>query len=387
MRIPWRLITAAGTGLALAGAGHAALNLRRLVRPAPATRDVADRVAVLIPARDEAPRIAATVASALAQRHVPALSVTVLDDGSSDLTGEAALRAGAGDARLSVRRETEDPPPGWLGKPYACRRLADGTDAAILVFLDADVVLQPDAVASAVAALHEAGAAFASPWPRQLADGILPRLVQPIQQWSWATTLPLGRASGVGRPSMAAANGQFLVVTRQAYEAVGGHAAVADCVLEDIELARSMKRAGQPTALWDGSDLASCRMYAGAAELRAGYRKSLWAAFGPRGAPLPARAAAAGAAWSFLALAYLVPPTAAIAGPDPTTRAIGLVGYLAAVANRALVAGRTGSRIWPDSLAHPLSMLALAGLTADSLIMHALGRTEWKGRAVSARTA
>ena len=88
-----------------------------------------------------------------------------------------------------------------------------------------------------------------------------------------------------------------------------------------------------------------------------------------------------------LALAYLVPPTAAIAGPDPTTRAIGLVGYLAAVANRALVAGRTGSRIWPDSLAHPLSMLALAGLTADSLIMHALGRTEWKGRAVSARTA
>lgn len=376
----WRLLTAAGTALAVAGAVHAALNLRHLARPMAAGGAVCDPVSVLIPARDESARIAATVASVLAQRNVPRLQVAVLDDGSTDGTARAAAGAAAGDPRLQVDISSGDPPPGWLGKPYACQRLADSATGSVLVFLDADVVLAPDAISAAVQMLGETGADFASPWPRQVASGALGRLVQPLQQWSWATTLPLRLASASARPTLAAANGQFLVIAREAYHRAGGHAAVADCVLEDIELARAAKRAGLTTALWDGSALARCRMYDSAADLRAGYRKSLWAAFGPRGAPLAVRAAAAAAAWSVLCLAYVAPAAAMLAGPDPTTRALGAAGYAAGVASRALVARRTGSPVWPDSLAHPLSVAVLLGLTVDSFVARAAGRTRWKGR-------
>ena len=267
MSLAWRLLAATGSALAVAGLVHAADNLRSLHRPEPPMQPIADPVAVLIPARDEAHRVGATVTAALAQRDVPHLQVVVLDDASTDGTSTAAAQAGDGDDRFRIIRGDGDPPTGWLGKPYACQRLADAVTAPILVFLDADVVLQPEAVAAAVAALRTDGASFGSVWPRQLADGLLPRLIQPLQQWSWATTLPLRLAEQPGRPSLAAANGQFLVVTRSGYDRIGGHAAVADCVLEDIELARAAKRAGLRAGLWDGSTSARCRMYADAGEL------------------------------------------------------------------------------------------------------------------------
>ncbi len=387
MRSSWRAIVAVGAALAGAGAVHAAANLRHLRRPVAPGGPVAAAVAVLIPARDEAGRIGATVASALAQHNVPALTVTVLDDASGDGTAAVARAAGAGDPRLTVRSETVDPPPGWLGKPFACQRLADAASGEVLVFLDADVVLEPDAIAAAIGTLRATQADFVSPWPQQVSRGALARLVQPMQQWSWATTLPVPLVAESRRASLAAANGQFLVIRNDAYRAVGGHRAVADCVLEDIELARAMKRAGRRTVLCDGSELASCRMYDSAAELRAGYRKSLWAAFGPRSAPLWLRAGSAVGAWSLLAAAYLVPPAAVLVGPDTATRALGLIGYTAGVANRAVVARRTGSAVWPDSAAHPLSILLFIGLSADSLAAHARGRTRWKGRPVTAQAA
>ncbi len=379
-----RALTVAGTGLAVLGAVHAAANLRRLVRPVPPEQPVAEPVAVLIPARNEADRIGPTITAALAQRGLSDLSVTVLDDGSGDSTHEVALTAGGRDPRLTVLRTTAEPPPGWLGKPYACQRLAVTCSAQALVFLDADVVLHPDAVASAVRLLRQRRVALASAWPRQVADGPGPRIVQPLQQWSWATTLPLGLAARSTRPSLAAANGQFLVVDRSAYLVAGGHAAVADCVLEDIELARAMKRSGQRVEVWDGSRLAACQMYDGTASLRQGYRKSLWAAIGPRNAPLLARALMATGVMALLSLAYVVPPIALLVGPTPTVRAVGAVGYIAAVANRAMVANATGGRVWPDSLAHPISIVALAGLTADSFVGRATGRARWKGRPVTA---
>jgi hypothetical protein len=117
----------------------------------------------------------------------------------------------------------------------------------------------------------------------------------------------------------------------------------------------------------DGTALAACRMYDGWDELSAGYRKSLWAAFGPA----PASAAVA----AVLALAYVVPPAAALAG----SRA-GLVGYAAAVASRVLAARRVGGRCWPDALAHPVSVSVLLGLLGASWRGHRRGTLTWKGR-------
>lgn len=354
-----------GAALATAGAAHAVLNTVLLRRPAWRPRPPV-RASILIPARDEAGRIGACVAAATAQ--TAGAEVLVLDDCSTDATAREAAMAGA------TVHPGQPPPAGWLGKPHACAQLAALADPAssVLVFLDADVLLEDRyAVAAALELLDSAGLDLVSPYPRQLAVTPLERLVQPLLQWSILTFVPLRLAERTFRPSLAVANGQFLAVRRGAYDEVGGHAAIRAEVLDDLALARAVRGAGGRTAVVDGSRLASCRMYRSAGELADGYGKSLWQAFGS-----PAGAAGTLAA---LGLAYVLPPLAALRG----SRA-GLLGYAAAVAGRVATARRTGSRAFPDALAHPLSVAALAGLTARSFRLHQQGALHWKSRPLSA---
>jgi hypothetical protein len=269
-------------------------------------------------------------------------------------------------------------PAGWLGKPHACATGAavagdsDGDEDGLLVFVDADVRLFPDAVAGAVAVLERHELDLVSPWPRPVAHGPAERLVQPLVPWLWATTLPLRMAERSRRPSLSAATGQFLVLDRRGYDRAGGHAAVRGEVLEDIALLRAVKRAGGRGVPIDGSRLAACRMYDGWPALRDGYAKSLWGAVGGRPAASVAAAAVLTAVW-------VLPPLAALRG----SRA-GLVGWLAGAAGRAVVAAGTGSRIWPDALAHPLSILALDVLMARSVVGHRRGTLTWRDRPVVA---
>ena len=357
-------------GLSVLAAVHAAVNTALLRRP-PAVPPAVDRpVTVVVPARDEADHIDGCLAAVLDQRGVPGLQVVVVDDGSTDGTAERV--AAVGDRR--VRLVTATPPgSGWLGKPNACAQGSEAAaDADVLVFLDADVRLMPDALASAIAVLDDAGLDLVSPWPRQLTGSAAERLVQPLQQWLWATLLPLRLAERSPRPSLAAANGQFLVVRRAAYARAGGHAAVRGEVIEDVALLRAVKAAGGRGVVVDGSTLAACRMYDGWPALRDGYGKSLWSALG--GHPAAAAGAAAG-----LSAVWLLPPLAALTG----SRA-GAVGYAAGVAGRAVTAARTGSRVWPDALAHPVSIALLDVLVARSLAGHRRGELQWRGRQLMA---
>ncbi len=360
-----RRLVRAGSATAVLLAAHAAWNARRLRRP-PERGYVVEPVSLLVPARDEAHRIGPSVEALVSQQGLAAAEVLVLDDASTDGTAEV-VRAVAGD-RARVLRGA-GPPPGWLGKPHACQQLADVARGRVLVFVDADVVLAPDAVARAVTLLRRHALGYVSPYPRQLTGSAAERLVQPLLQWSWLTFLPLGVAERSPRPSLAAAGGQFLVVDAAAYRRAGGHAAVRDQVVDDMALARALRRAGARGGFVDGTDLATCRMYGGARELADGYTKSLWAAFGsPPGAL---------AAVTALAAVYVLPPLAALRGSPA-----GAVGYAAAVAGRAVSARATGGRAWPDSFAHPLSVLALAALTVRSIVARASGRLAWKGRPV-----
>ncbi|QJY44569.1 glycosyltransferase [Pseudonocardia broussonetiae] len=368
LRAVARALVRTGAALAVAGTAHLLVNVRALRVPPRHPVPVVEPVSVLLPARDEAARVGPTVASVLAQEGVARMELLVLDDGSTDGTADVVRAAGAGDPRLTVRTG-EPPPAGVLGKPHACAQLAAAAGGSVLVFVDADVVLAPHAVAAAVGMLRGGRLDLLCPWPRQVADGPGPRLLQPLLAWSWMVTLPLRVAERSPRPSMVAANGQFLVVDAAALAAAGGFAAVGTQVLDDIGLARAVKRSGGRVGVADGSALASCRMYDGWADLSAGYRKSLWAAFGP-----PAASAAIAA---LLALAYVVPPVAALAG----SRA-GRVGYAAAVLGRVVAARRSRVRAWPDPLAHPLSVAALLVLWARSWAGHRRGSLRWKGRAL-----
>lgn len=336
---------------------HTAVNARLLRRP-PRGASVAERVAVLLPARDEAERIEPCLRALLAQRGVPDLRVIVLDDGSTDGTAEVARSAGA-------EVVTGDPlPPGWLGKPHACQRLADlAPDAGALVFVDADVVLAPDAVAGAVSALRAGGFGLLSAYPKIVARTAGERLVQPLLQWSWLTFLPLRAMERSPRPSLAAAGGQFLVADRAAYARAGGHAAVRDQVVEDVALARAVKRSGGRIALADGSRVATCRMYRSWRELDAGYTKSLWTV--------------SPAVVLLLLILYAVPPALA-----PMAPLAGLAAYILGVTGRVVAARATGGRAWPDALAHPVSIVLFGWLALRSIYLRRRGRLAWRGRVI-----
>ncbi|MEX5720645.1 glycosyltransferase [Geodermatophilus maliterrae] len=355
-------------GLAVAGAAHASVNARLLRRPPADPPEVTRPVTVVVPVRDEEAQVGGCLAAVLASRGVPLLQVVVVDDGSTD--GTADVVRSVADPR--VRLVTAPPPPaGWLGKPHACWVGAQTmTEDGVLLFVDADVRLTPDAVAAAVWLLDAHGLDLVSPWPRPVAGTLAERLVQPLSPWLWMTTLPLRAAERSPRPSLTAANGQFLALTRRGYLRARGHAAVRDEVVEDVALARAVKRAGGRAVPAAGAALAECRMYDGWAAMREGYGKSLWASVG--GSPAAGLAAAA-----VLTAVGVLPALAALRG----SRA-GLAGYLAGVAGRAVSAAATGGRVWPDALAHPVSLLALDVLLAGSVAGHRRGTLTWRGRPV-----
>ncbi len=361
-----RLATRAVT---IALAGQAAVNARLLRRPpAAAPPSQAERISVLLPARDEAHQIGACL-SALARQRLPAgmqAQIFVLDDASRDDTAGLVEAFAARHSEFRLIRGAGDPPKGFIGKPWACARLAATAprSSTVLIFVDADVVLEPDGLARTVALLRSAELSFVSPYPRQIAVTMAERLVQPLLQWSWLTLAPLRLAERTRRPSLVMANGQLLAVDAAAYAQAGGHAApaVRGQVLEDIALARALRSQGHRGGMADGTELASCRMYNGFRQLRDGYSKSLWAAAG--GSPI-----ASAAQLALLGVLYL--------RPDPVT-------YAAGVASRVVAARRTGGRVLPDALAHPLSIAALSALTVLSWFRRATGGLRWKGRPVTA---
>lgn len=369
------LVVRVGSLLSLASLALTLDNLRRLRVPVETAQPAPEPLAVLLPVRDEVAVVERCVQHLLAavRRWPGPVRLLVLDDGSTDGTTEVLARLAAEHPELEVIAG-DPPPPGWLGKPWACHQLATHAAAAdpepsVLVLVDADVRVEPHALASSVALLRAAGLDLVSPYPRQEAVTVAERLVQPLLQWSWASTLPMVAAERSRRASTAVANGQLLVVDAAAHRRLGGHAAVRTEVLEDVALARALKRVGGRGTVADGTGVATCRMYDGWPALRAGYAKSLWAAFGSPGG--------AAAAQGLLLVVHVVPAAAALAGSRT-----GLVGYAAGVASRALVARRTGGRAWPDALAHPVSVGLLAGLTADSWVGRRSGRLRWKGREV-----
>jgi hypothetical protein len=374
---PLRTLVGVGTILACAVAAHTATNLRHLRTPSPDAPPVTEPVTVLIPARDEAAHVEATVRSVLAQDGVPDLSVVVLDDGSTDGTAEILDRMRGDDARLSIVHGADDPPPaGWLGKPWACARLSQSATGSVLVFVDADVVLQPHAIRAVVGTLRDGGFTLVAPYPFQEAGSWLERLVQPLVTWSWAATVPLHWAETSMRPSLSAANGQLICVDADAYRAINGHTAVQADVIEDVALMRAMKSSGRRTVTVDGSQLATCRMYDTTTAVVDGYAKSLWSAFnGPVGSV---------AVNALLVTTFVLPAVAAVAARDRRTRTIGLLGYTAGVTSRVLVARRTGERILPDALAQPASITAFAALNVVSWRRHRRGANTWKGRTVVA---
>jgi len=266
----------------------------------------APSLSIVVPARDEERSIERCVRSLVAQRGVDA-EVIVVDDGSTDATAPILARLGAEFPALQVV-PGEPLPAGWVGKPWACAQGARRARGEWLLFTDADSRHETYASASTLAFARARDADALSIMTGQelgtLAEAaVLPAILQMV-------VFASGRLSEINdpkRPDRALANGQYLLVSRDAYDALGGHAALRGAVVEDIEFARRIKRDGRfRLVVAEGTRLVQVRMYRSLREIWNGFTKNMY--LGARG-NIPAIAGGV----LFCAMLSIAPPLLALA--------------------------------------------------------------------------
>lgn len=233
-------------------------------------------LSVIVPARDEESNVERCLRSILATTY-SRLEVVLVDDHSRDATGEIATRIARDDPRLRVV-PAPDLPDGWFGKPWACLTGARAARGAILCFMDADTTQSPDLLPRMVNAMRSRELGMLSVAGAQEMHTFWETLLQP-QVFSMLL-MRYGGTESVNRSRHAwdkIANGQCIAIRRDAYDRVGGHAAVRDKVAEDLMLAQRLFVAGVATALVLGTTQLSTRMYASLGELVRGWRKNIFA--------------------------------------------------------------------------------------------------------------
>jgi len=356
------------------GVGAWQRRFRLPATPSPAV----PRLSFCVPARNEVDNIGACVRAALASDH-PDVEVVVVDDGSTDGTAEAAHAAAAGDPRLRVLVGTP-PPTGWAGKPWACTRAAAEATGAHLLFVDADVVVAPTAARRAAETLLVHHLGLVSLFGTWRLESFWERVAIPVIGWFIRGATDVAAVNTPGRPE-AFANGQFILVDRNAYDSVGGHGAVRAEVLDDVRLARAFKQHGHRLGLYFAPDLFQVRLYRNLGEIVAGYGKNLYEGMNrqPAVALLALAALATGVLvpWVCLGLALSAPGLL-----FPGTSAPGVwIGWIAAVCLLPVVLrwrleraeGRGGGYAWT----HPLGNAVLAWILLGAVFRV---RTTWKGR-------
>jgi hypothetical protein len=348
----------------------------RVYRPPPHGLWRANRypsVSVLIPARNEEQGIRAAVESALASRGVH-VEVLVMDDHSGDRTAQIVERmAGAGqDGYRTVRLlRAPDLPSGWNGKQHACARLAEAASHDWLVFMDADVRLEPDALARMVAFMQESQADLGSGIPRQLTGTFWEKLVIPQIHFLLLGFLPIRRArKRWSKAAYGAGCGQLFIARRGAYERSGGHGAIRASRHDGIKLPRLFRRMGFKTDLFDATDVATCRMYRNGGEVWRGFMKNATEGLGAPKIIVPFTALlVAGQVMPFL-----------LVWKECDSRMLSLIAMALAYYPRLASVSRY-RQSWIGALLHPLGVLTVLAIQWIALARHVTGfGTDWKGR-------
>ena len=351
------------------------LVLYRPPPPVPAGRRPA--VSLLIPARDEEVQIGVAVRAALNSRNVE-LEVIVLDDHSSDRTAAIVREIARTDPRLRI--ELAPPlPRGWSGKQHACHRLAQLAAHPLLVFVDADVRLAPDALARIAAFMDARPVGLASGFPQEQTGTLAEKLLVPLIHVLLLGWLPMIFMRHFVHPSFGAACGQLIAVQRDAYERAGGHAAIRASLHDGLTLPRAFRRAGIMTDLFDASAIASCRMYRGAEAVWRGFSKNATEGMAtPIGLPVWTTLLFGGQVLPFL----LLPLASALNAPAWATVAAAAACALAWLTRFAIALRFRQSLL--GGLLHPLGILMLLALQWTALINHRRGRPAvWRDRAYS----
>jgi len=331
-------------------------------------------VSVIVPARNEQTCLGACLESLVAQTGVP-FEMIVVDDHSTDRTREIAQ------SFSGVRVIDAGPlPEGWIGKNNAVTAGAREARGQWLLFTDADTVHLPGSLARALAEAKARQVDLLSYSPEQIVESFWEKAVMPV---IFAELASAYRPSQVSDPksSSAAANGQYILIKRVTYDAIGGHAAIASSFLEDVALARAVKQSGKRIWFRYGGDQVRTRMYQSFDQLREGWTKNLALLFPSAGRLALLRAL------EF----FLIVLSGAISLGNIVRhrwRPAATCGLLALV-----LCGIFYKRIRRAHFRGDATVLALLGLPLFSFLLlrsklfHARGKISWKGRSYSGRPA
>jgi glycosyltransferase involved in cell wall biosynthesis len=331
-------------------------------------------VSVIVPARNEEACLGTCLESLVRQKGVD-FQIIVVDDGSTDRTRAIA------ESFPSVQVIEPGPLPArWSGKNNAVAAGAKRARGSWLLFTDADTVHQPGSLAQALAEARERGAELLSYSPKQEVLGFWEKAIMPVIFAELAATYRPSKVSDPTSPA-AAANGQYLLVSREAYDAVGGHAAVATSLLEDVALARAVKSSGRRIFFRYGGDMVRARMYRTWPELREGWTKNLALLFSNPG-------------WlAFCRLSEFVLVAGGI-GYTLVALLTGNVGYAIGAAVLTITLwGLFLRRIRRANFSGQANLLALVGLPLFayllllSKVFHRRGTVSWKGRTYAGEVA
>lgn len=339
----------------------------RRIRPRAPVRE--PFVSIVVPARNEERAIEATVRAFLAQSY-RAFEVIVVDDRSTDST--AAILERLADPKLEVVRG-EEPPAGWLGKPWALHQGAARARGELLLFVDADIRYAPDALQAAVAEIERSGASMLSLFPHLEMHGVWELSILPNLTMTGFTALPLWIGDRAGVTLFAIGGGTGNLIRRAAYDAIGGHEALRAAIVDDIALARDIRRSGRRTELVRADDLISVRMYHGLHEAIRGFTKNAFTTINRSYAMLAVAVAG-------LLLFNVLPYGFALMGIGPAIVAVALLTL-----TRIIVFGAVRYPLWGALLLHPLqSILWMFILIRSAWVTGVRGQVAWRGRTYDA---
>ena len=374
---PLSLLAYAGLALALLYAVLTLVNLA-VFRAPPAAGPRRPRVSILIPARDEAANIRAALDAALAQEGAE-IEAVVLDDGSTDGT-EAAVRAAMGrDPRVRLIRGA-DLPAGWNGKQHACHQLAREARHPVLLYVDADVRLEPDAVARMEGYMARRGLDLVSGFPRQITLTLAEKVAIPQILVLLLGYLPFPFARLSDAPGFAAGCGQLMMVRASAYRAAGGHAAFRDRMHDGLNLPRNVRAAGGRTDILDATPIASCRMYDTWSDIWSGFTKNATEGMA-KPVALPV--------WTvLLGGGHLLPLLTLLAGltvGSDRVAAVSAIAIAAVLVARLALAWKVRQSL-VSVLLHPVGVAVTLAIQWSALLSARRGeRATWRGRTYDVR--
>lgn len=333
-------------------------------------------VSVLIPARDEEAGIAASVAAALANQGVD-LEVLVLDDHSTDRTAEIVQQIGDADPRVRYLKGAELP-AGWNGKQFGCKQLSEAAEYSMFVFIDADVRLKPDALQRLVTCYESIEVGLLSVFPHQETRTVLEKLIIPLMHYVLLGFCPLHRMRTDSSSALAAGCGQLFITERDAYQQAGTHEAIRESRHDGVKLPRAYREAGLMTDVYDGQQLAECRMYHSAGEVVRGVLKNATEGLASPKLILPFTILLIGG--SVLPVVLLV---LSLAAGDSLAALVSGVAVLVGHVPRLIAAMRL-SQSWFGALCHSPAILLFVILQWGALLSHLTGRqVAWRGRSAS----